>query len=44
MDQASSTRVVQQLHEQGYGSAFVLQGGFPAWIQNDGLTEPIASP
>ncbi len=43
MDEASSTRVVQQLREQGYGSAFVLRGGFPVWVRNDGPTEPIAS-
>jgi rhodanese-related sulfurtransferase len=39
MGQASSTRVVHQLREQGYSSAFVLRGGFEAWLNADGLVE-----
>jgi rhodanese-related sulfurtransferase len=40
MGEATSTRVVQQLREEGYRSVFVLRGGFDAWLREDGLTEP----
>jgi rhodanese-related sulfurtransferase len=33
--------VVRHLREQGYLSVFVLRGGFDAWLQADGLVEPI---
>jgi rhodanese-related sulfurtransferase len=32
--------VVRQLREQGYIRAYVLQGGFSAWLEADGLIEP----
>jgi hypothetical protein len=41
MDQASSTRVVRQLREQGFVFPFALRGGFGAWLQADGLVEEI---
>jgi hypothetical protein len=31
--------VVRQLREQGFASAFVLRGGFDAWLAADGLVE-----
>jgi rhodanese-related sulfurtransferase len=31
--------VVHQLREQGYSSAFVLRGGFEAWLEAEGLVE-----
>jgi rhodanese-related sulfurtransferase len=32
--------VVLKLREQGYASAFVLRGGFDAWLDADGPIEP----
>jgi rhodanese-related sulfurtransferase len=43
MGQATSTRVVRQLQEQGFRSAFFLHGGFDAWMREDGLVEPKGS-
>jgi rhodanese-related sulfurtransferase len=36
--------VVHRLREQGYDHAFVLRGGFDAWLRADGLVEPKNDP
>jgi rhodanese-related sulfurtransferase len=33
--------VVRELRERGFESAFVLRGGFDAWVRADGLVEEL---